>query len=124
MLHPISDGSKLTDMMEEGEKESSVIRDEMEDALCEVYAARRRKTHANKNTKKIQSHEKLNLAYCIYTLRRRLPGADIMTGSTVEVRFPPGVKYFSLFRSIQTGSGIHPASCAMGTWGSFSVAGS
>jgi hypothetical protein len=60
-------------------KVCSIIRDEVEDALCEVYAARRRKIHANKNTKKIQSRERLNLAYCIYRQWRCFPGAGIMT---------------------------------------------
>jgi hypothetical protein len=59
-------------MMGEGEV-CSVMRNEMEDALCEVHAARYRKAHANKNTKKIQSRERLNLCRC-------LPEAGIMTG--------------------------------------------
>jgi hypothetical protein len=34
----------------------------------------------------------------------------------IEVRFPAEAKYFS---SIQTSSGVHPASCTMGTGGPF-----
>jgi hypothetical protein len=36
-----------------------------------------------------------------------------------KVRFPIGVRDFSLLHSVQTGSGAHPAFYPMGTWGSF-----
>jgi hypothetical protein len=35
------------------------------------------------------------------------------------VRFPAGAKDFSSTLCVQTGSGAHPASCTMGTGGSF-----
>jgi hypothetical protein len=34
-------------------------------------------------------------------------------------RFPAGAKDFSSILCVQTGSGAHPASCNMGTGGSF-----
>jgi hypothetical protein len=36
-----------------------------------------------------------------------------------RVRFPAGAGNFSLHHSVQNGSGAHPASYPMGTWGSF-----
>jgi hypothetical protein len=36
-----------------------------------------------------------------------------------EIRFPAGARDFSLFHSIQTGFGAHPASYPIGTGGSF-----
>jgi hypothetical protein len=41
------------------------------------------------------------------------------TGWTAGVRFPVGERDFSLLRSVQTGSGAHPASYPMATEGSF-----
>jgi hypothetical protein len=38
----------------------------------------------------------------------------------IEVRFPAGASDSSLLDSVQTGSGAHPHSCAMGAGGSFS----
>jgi hypothetical protein len=38
---------------------------------------------------------------------------------TIGVRFPAGAKDFSSSLCIQTDSGAHPASCAMGTGGPF-----
>jgi hypothetical protein len=38
---------------------------------------------------------------------------------TAGVRFPTGARYFSLLRSVQTGSGTHSASYPIGTGGSF-----
>jgi hypothetical protein len=35
------------------------------------------------------------------------------------VLFPAEAEHFSLLHSLQTGSGIHPASYPMGNWGSF-----
>jgi hypothetical protein len=40
------------------------------------------------------------------------------TGWSARVQFP-AVQYFSFHRSVQTGSGADPASCPMGTVGSF-----
>jgi hypothetical protein len=37
----------------------------------------------------------------------------------IGVRSPAGEKYFSSMLCAQTGSGAHPASCPVGTWGSF-----
>jgi hypothetical protein len=37
----------------------------------------------------------------------------------IGVRFPAGAKDFSSNLCVQTGSGAHPASCAMGTGGPF-----
>jgi hypothetical protein len=37
----------------------------------------------------------------------------------IEVRSPAGAKDFSSSLCIQTGSGVHPLSCTMGTRGSF-----
>jgi hypothetical protein len=37
----------------------------------------------------------------------------------IEVRSPAGAKDFSYSLCVQTGSGAHPASCAMGTGGPF-----
>jgi hypothetical protein len=37
----------------------------------------------------------------------------------IEVRFPAGAKDFSCSLSVQTSSGAHPASCTMGTGGTF-----
>jgi hypothetical protein len=37
----------------------------------------------------------------------------------IGVRFPAGAKDFSSILYVQTGSGAHPASCTMGTGGSF-----
>jgi hypothetical protein len=36
-----------------------------------------------------------------------------------RVRFPAGAGKFSLHHCVQTGSGAHPASCPVGTRGSF-----
>jgi hypothetical protein len=38
---------------------------------------------------------------------------------TIGVRSPAGAKDFSSSLCVQTGSGIHPASCTMGTVGPF-----
>jgi hypothetical protein len=37
----------------------------------------------------------------------------------IEVRSPVGAKDFSCSLCVQTGSGAHPTSCTMGTWGPF-----
>jgi hypothetical protein len=37
----------------------------------------------------------------------------------IEVRFPAEAMYFSCSICVQTGSGVHPASCTMGTGGPF-----
>jgi hypothetical protein len=37
----------------------------------------------------------------------------------IGVRSPAGAKDFSSSLCVQTGSGTHPASCTMGTWGPF-----
>jgi hypothetical protein len=37
----------------------------------------------------------------------------------IEVRSPTGTEYFSSSPCVQTGSGAHPASYSIGTWGSF-----
>jgi hypothetical protein len=37
----------------------------------------------------------------------------------IEVRSPTGAEDFSFSPCVQTGSGAHPASCPMGTGGSF-----
>jgi hypothetical protein len=37
----------------------------------------------------------------------------------IEVRSPAGAKDFSSSLCVQTGSGVHPASCPMGTGGPF-----
>jgi hypothetical protein len=42
----------------------------------------------------------------------------LTTGWTNGVRFPAGTIFFCYFR-VQTGSGSHPASCPMDTWGPF-----
>jgi hypothetical protein len=38
----------------------------------------------------------------------------------IEVQSPAGAKYFSSILCVPTGSGVHPASCTMGTGGPFS----
>jgi hypothetical protein len=38
----------------------------------------------------------------------------------IGVRYPAGAKDFSSSLCVQTGSGVHPASCPMGTGGPFS----
>jgi hypothetical protein len=38
---------------------------------------------------------------------------------TTKVRYPIGVRDFSILHSVQTGSEAHPASYPMGTWSSF-----
>jgi hypothetical protein len=40
-------------------------------------------------------------------------------GWTAGIRFPAGVRHFSLLYSIQTDSGAHSASCPVGNGGSF-----
>jgi hypothetical protein len=42
------------------------------------------------------------------------------TNWTTGVRSPAGAEVFSSSLCVQTGSGAHPASCTMGTGGSFS----
>jgi hypothetical protein len=41
------------------------------------------------------------------------------TSWTTGVRFPARLRDFSLLHSVQTGSGVHLASYAMGTWNLF-----
>jgi hypothetical protein len=55
---------------------------------------------------------------------RRDSSVDIATGYGLDdrmigVQFPAGAGYFSLRHHVQTGSGVHPASYLIGTWGSF-----
>jgi hypothetical protein len=40
----------------------------------------------------------------------------------IEVRSPAEAKHFSSNLCVQTGSGVHPASCTMGTGGPYPVA--
>jgi hypothetical protein len=42
-----------------------------------------------------------------------------LDGRTIGVRSPAGAKDFSSNLCVQAGSGAHPASCTMGTWGPF-----
>jgi hypothetical protein len=42
-----------------------------------------------------------------------------MDDRAIGVRFPAGAKDFSSSLCVQTGSGVHPASCKMGTRGPF-----
>jgi hypothetical protein len=37
----------------------------------------------------------------------------------IKVRYPDEARDISSNRCVQTGSGVHPASCTMGTWGPF-----
>jgi hypothetical protein len=46
-------------------------------------------------------------------------GLYVLDGRGIEVRFPAGVRDFSLVHNIQTGSGAHPTSYAMTTEGCF-----
>jgi hypothetical protein len=41
--------------------------------------------------------------------------SSVDTAWTVVVRFPQGARYYSVFPSVQRGSGAHPAFCPMGT---------
>jgi hypothetical protein len=45
-----------------------------------------------------------------------------MDDPAIEVRFPAKAKDFSSNLCVQTGSGVHPASCKIGTGGPFSEA--
>jgi hypothetical protein len=45
--------------------------------------------------------------------------ADWLHVRAIGIRYPAGTKDFSFSLCVQTGSGAHPASCAMGTGGSF-----
>jgi hypothetical protein len=56
----------------------------------------------------------------------RSPGSSVsivsdygLDGRAIEVRSPRGAKDFSYNLYLQTGSGVHPASCTMGTGGPF-----
>jgi hypothetical protein len=51
-------------------------------------------------------------------VRSRDISVGTATGWTARVRFP-AVQDFSLLHSVQTGSGVHPASYPMGTGGYF-----
>jgi hypothetical protein len=42
-----------------------------------------------------------------------------LDGRAIEVRSPAEAKDFSCSLCVQTGSGVHPASCTMGTGGPF-----
>jgi hypothetical protein len=60
----------------------------------------------------------------IYIYRSRVSSGSIVSdhgldGRAIGVRSPAGVKDFSFILCVQTGSGAHPASCTMGTWGPF-----
>jgi hypothetical protein len=57
-------------------------------------------------------------------LRSRVSSGSIVSDyglndRVIEVRSPAGAKDFSSILFVQTGSGIHPASCSMGTGGPF-----
>jgi hypothetical protein len=59
-----------------------------------------------------------------FTYRSRDSSVGIATGYRLDdrmigVRFTAGAGNFSLLRRVQTGSGAHPASYPMGTWGYF-----
>jgi hypothetical protein len=59
----------------------------------------------------------------LYT-KSRVSSVGIATGYGLDdwmigVRFPAGAGNFSLHYRVQNGSGTHPASCPMGTGGSF-----
>jgi hypothetical protein len=68
---------------------------------------------------------------CLFVVKRKLKvcRSQVSSGSIVSdyglddmaigVRIPAGVKDFSSSLCVQTGSGAHPASCTMGTGGSF-----
>jgi hypothetical protein len=43
----------------------------------------------------------------------------VLDDSAIGVRSPAGAKDFSSSLFVQTGSGVHPASCTMGTGGPF-----
>jgi hypothetical protein len=53
----------------------------------------------------------------VYTVGAGLAQAVqcLTTGWTIGVRFPSGAKDFSSSLCVQTGSGVHPASCTKGT---------
>jgi hypothetical protein len=58
-------------------------------------------------------------------MRSRSGSVSIVPGyglddRAIQVRSPAGAKNFSSILCVQTGSGVHPASCTMGTGGSFS----
>jgi hypothetical protein len=56
----------------------------------------------------------------IYTYGAGLAQADYgLDDRAIGVRSPVGVKDFSSIVFVQTGSGVHPASCTMGTGGPF-----
>jgi hypothetical protein len=57
----------------------------------------------------------------LYELRKRWDNSVCIATScwAAGVRFPGWIKDFSLLHSIQSGSGVHPASYLMGTAGSF-----
>jgi hypothetical protein len=57
---------------------------------------------------------------------RQEPGSSVsivsdygLDGRAIGVRSPAGAKDFSSSLCVQTGSGVHPASCTMGTGGPF-----
>jgi hypothetical protein len=68
-------------------------------------------------------HSNINQHYSVFSgSRDSLVGIALGYGLDdrgSRVRFPAGVGNFSLHHRVQNGSGAHPASCRMGTRGSF-----
>jgi hypothetical protein len=62
--------------------------------------------------------------WATYDPRSRGSSVSIVSGyglddRAIQVRSPAEAKAFSSSLCVQTGSGAHPASCPMGTWGPF-----
>jgi hypothetical protein len=65
----------------------------------------------------------VNLLHNYYKWSRVSSGSIVsdygLDDRAIGVRFPAAAKDFSSSLCVQTGSGAHPASCPMGTGGSF-----
>jgi hypothetical protein len=71
-----------------------------------------------------QSSIKCNVKASLRKSRSRVSSGSIVSDyglddRAIGVRFPAGAKYFSSILCVQTGSGVHPASCPMDTGGPF-----
>jgi hypothetical protein len=68
-------------------------------------------------------HEINYIHYILYFRTRVSSGSIVydygLYDRAIGVRFPAGAKDFSSSLCVQTDSGAHPASCTMGTGGSF-----
>jgi hypothetical protein len=97
----------LSPLLQAGEKESLQQISKNRDA--EVVASYCSKLKPLPHEK--QGNEFINIIICSRY-------SDYVTGWTTGIRFPAGVRDFSLLHNIHTGSGANPASNPMGTKGS------